>query len=185
MSVDIKKLLSDAQLPKRAVMVCTRGDLTAEAQRIEEQLVEAETSARGRLVGNSRAVKLAQSLDALREQMKESSIEFELTGFSATKWRALKAEHPVGREPSQQDVVLGADIASLFNAAIPLSITSPKLDVEDWERLTEILPQGEWNKLVDAVYSLNEEGTSLPFSSRAYAILRAQSAGSESPETSV
>lgn len=188
MSVDVKKLLAEAQLPKRVVLVCTRGDLTAEAQRLDEQLQEAEASAKGRLVGNPRSLELARELETLREQMRNASIEFELTAFSPIKWRALKAEHPIGKDPSQADVVLGADAKSLFNAAVPLATTSPQLDAHDWNRLIfdehAVLPQGEWNKLVDAVWALNEEGTSLPFSSRAYAILRAQSDDSASPATS-
>lgn len=186
MPIDIDKLLADAQLPKRIVSVCTRGDLTAEAQRLEDQLREADAKpTTGRLVpGKTSQVTLATELDALREQMREASIEFELTAFPTARWRALKSEHPVGDSPSQADAVIGADTTSLFNASVPLSITSPELTDAQWDRLLEVMPTGEWNKLVDAVYALNEEGTQLPFSSRAYAILRAQSDESESLEAS-
>lgn len=184
---DIKKLLAEAKLPRRIVSVCTRGDLTAEAQRIEDQLRETDSAPErgsGRLSGPSESVRLASELGRVREQMRESSIEFELTAFPSTRWRALKAEHPVKANGSQADAVVGADTQGLFTAAVRPSIVGPVLDDEDWERLMEALPDGEWQKLIDAVYMLNEEGTQLPFSSRAFGILQAQSDDSESPEAS-
>lgn len=184
MPEDIKKLLAEAQLPKRIVSVCTRGDLTAAAQRIERQIDAIDAAPSRRLAGDNGSVTLAQELEAVREQMAETSIEFEMVAFSSARWRELKSEHPIGTNPTQADAVIGADATALFNATVPLSVISPRLDADDWARLLEILPGGEWNKLVDAVYALNEEGTSLPFSSRAFAILRAQSDDSASLEMS-
>jgi hypothetical protein len=185
MSIDVKKLLAEAQLPKRIVWVCTRGDLTAEAQRLEAQLQEVEAgSSNRRIVGPNASVEVAHQLADLREQMKAASIEFELTAFSSHLWRAMKADHPVTDKPTQADIVVGADTKSLFNDAVPQAVTAPPLDDDDWKQLVDVLPDGEWQALCNAVYVLNEEGTQLPFSSRAYAVLRAQSDDSESPEAS-
>lgn len=180
----LKELLADAKLPRRIVSVCLRGDLTAEVQRIEDELQETQTSsAPARLSDGGRDEVLAQQLEDLRTQMLDESIELELEARSALAWRSLKSKHPVGANPSPTDNVLGADSTPFFNEAVRASIISPKVDDEDWEHLTAVLSEGEWSKLVEAVYALNEVPVDIPFSQRAYAILRARSDASELPET--
>jgi len=185
---DVKKLLSQAKLPRKMVNVCTRGDLVVEAQRLEDELKTSDV-ARGkgpsRLAGaKSPVVEVAKKLEAIQAEMLENTLEFELEAFSSRRWREMKTDHPMGKEPSQLDIQFGADVNSLLEVAIPESVVSPELDDEDWERLAEVLVDGEINRLAAAVLNLNEEGTKVPFSLLASAILQAQSDVSKSQKPS-
>lgn len=179
-----KEILAGARLPRRIVSVCLRGDLTVEAQRIEDELETVQTSAGpARLSDGGRDEELAKHLERLRAEMLAESVELELEARSASAWRSLKAKHPLPATPTPTDSVLGADSTPFFNEAVRASIVSPSVDDADWERLTTVLSEGEWSKLVEAVYALNEVPVSIPFSSRAYAILQTPSGVSESLET--
>lgn len=183
MSKSFKELLADARLPRRIVSVCMRGDLTAEAQRLEDALENVQMSSGPRRLGDSsESEELALELEALREQMLAESVQFELEAHSSHTWRALKSKHPVSSEPAPIDNVIGADATPFFNEAVRASIVYPKIDDEDWERLTTVLSDGEWSKLVEAVYALNEQPISVPFSLRGSEVLRARSSDSELPE---
>lgn len=175
MSKSFKELLAEAKLPRRIVSICMRGDLTAEVQRLEDVLESAETTAGpARLSDGSRDEETAQALEALREQMSVESVEFELEAHPALAWRSLKQKWPVTGTPAPIDNVIGADATPFFNEAVRASIISPKVDDDDWEHLTTVLSDGEWSKLVEAVYALNEQPVSIPFSQRAFGILTAR-----------
>lgn len=169
---DFKKLLKAATLPERTVSIVMDRALVAEFQRAEDALRNAQEKRVGDARLASEVTKAAQVIEDLRERMKASTVEFRFRGMSAGKWRALKAEHPVGDEGTREDMVLGADTKALFNAAVPASLVSPSIDADDWAALLDVLTEGEWDRLVGAVYALNEEGTGVPFSQSASIALR-------------
>lgn len=173
---DFKKLLSEAQLPKRVVEICLRGDLHAELQLLDQELIDFQRTKVGskRLSGATTERDLSTKIGELQDQMRESSIPFELSAFNGRRWRELKAKHPVNEKPSPMDSVLGADAKGLLNEAVREAIQSPVLDDEDWEALTEKITDGEWQRLCETVYSLNEEGVTVPFSQRASLVMRQQ-----------
>lgn len=160
----LKDLLKKASLPERAVSIVLDRALVAEFQRLEDAL----SDARQRRAGDERlasdAKSLAEQIEALREKMQASTVTFTLRGMKAADWRALKAKHPIGDDPTPVDQHLGADTNGLFNEAVRSSIVSPDLDDDDWTGLVDVLTEGEWDKFTNAVYALNEEGTGIPFS---------------------
>lgn len=160
----IKELLKKASLPERAVSIVMDRALVAEFQRAEDDLEDARQRRAGDRRLASEAKSIAERIEALREQMKDSTITFTLRGMRAVDWRAIKAKHPMGDDPTPVDQHLGADTNGLFNEAVRASIVSPTLDDEDWSSLLDVLTEGEWDKLTNAVYALNEEGTGIPFS---------------------
>lgn len=184
MSKSFKELLAEARLPRRIVSICMRGDLTVEAQRLEDELEAVQMSPVGpaRLSDGGRDEELAQQLEALRVKMRDEAVAFELEAQPAHAWRALKAKHPVIDEPKPIDNVVGADATGFFNEAVRAAIVDPKIDDEDWEHLTTVLSEGEWSKLVEAVYALNEQPVSIPLSLRAFEVLQTHSDASELPE---
>lgn len=185
MSKSFKELLADARLPRRIVSVCMRGDLTAEVQRLEDSLQESQqSSGPARLSDGGRDEVVAQELEDLRQQMLAESVQIELEALSANAWRALKAKHPLPSNPTPTDSVVGADTTPFFNEAVRVSIVDPKVDADDWEKLTTVLSEGEWSKLVEAVYALNEEPVSVPFSQLAWQTLQRLSVDSTSPQKS-
>lgn len=181
----LKEKLAEARRPRRIVSVCLRGDLTAEAQRIEDELRNIQQSTSPLRLGDGAGDEaLAQQLEDLRTQMQAESVTFELEAFSVLRWRELKSKHPVPSEPTPTDTVLGADAVGFFNESVRAAIVEPAVDDDDWEHLTTVLTQGEWDKFVEAVYALNEEPVSIPFSLTAWNILQTQQDASESPDGS-
>lgn len=169
---DLKTLLKTASLPERVVAIVMDRSLVADFQHAEDELTAAkEARVKDRRLGGKAVMDAARKVESIREQMRESTVEFTLRGMPASKWRALKAEHPIGDEPTPEDNMLGADMESLFDAAVRKSIVAPEVDDEDWDALVEVLTDGEWQRLVDAVYALNEQGTTIPFSRAASAAL--------------
>ena len=108
---DFKKLLKAATLPERTVSIVMDRALVAEFQRAEDALRNAQEKRVGDARLASEVTKAAQVIEDLRERMKASTVEFRFRGMSAGKWRALKAEHPVGDEGTREDMVLGAGVA--------------------------------------------------------------------------
>lgn len=178
---NIKDILAEARLPERAVSICLRGDLSAEFQRLEDRLSEAnnERLKDKRLAKSTKPVEIAQEMEAVREKMRAATIEFTLRAFASDVWRSMKRKHPLPEKPEAIDRVLGADAKGLLNEAIQKAIVEPELDDEDWDRLRDTIADGEWQKLVDATYVLNEEGTNLPFSQAGSLALRVSGADSK------
>lgn len=169
---DLKSLLKSASLPERVVAVVLDRQLVTEFQRAEDELEKAhEARARDRRLGTG-VQDAAKKVEAIREKMRESTVEFTLRGMRAADWRALKAEHPVGDDPTPEDNLLGADVNALFDAAVRKSIVSPEIDDDDWSKLVDVLTEGEWDRFTNAVYALNEQGTNIPFSQAASVALR-------------
>lgn len=169
-----KELLKTATLPERVVSIVMDRQLVAEFQRLEDQLATAQQKRASDTRMASEVTAAAQQIEDLREKMRASTVEFTLRGMPAWKWRDLKAKNPADEEdPSNEDRLIGADIKALFNEAVPASIVSPQIDTDDWEKFLEVLTEGEWERFVNAVYALNEEGTGVPFSRNASITLRA------------
>lgn len=170
----IDQLLDEAQLPRRAVSVCLRGDLIAEFQRLQDQLDQHnEQKAKDkRLAGSKAGAGIAEKMEKLRDQMRASSIELTVEAFPGTEWRALKGDHPMPDEPSPHDMVVRANAQTLFNDAVPKAIVEPELTDEQWAKLDKKMPDGEFQRLVDAVYDLNESAVVVPKSLSAFTTLR-------------
>ena len=174
----LKTLLKTASLPERGVSIVMNRQLVADFQVAEDRLHEAQQkrNADARLASDVKTA--AQAVEDLREQMKSSTITFTLRGFRRDEWRALKAKYPMGENPSNSDRLLNADANALFDTAVRASIIAPTdIEDEDWDALIDVLTDGEWQRFVDAVYALNEEGTGVPFSKASYVEARRNADG--------
>lgn len=170
-----KDLLKTATLPERVVSIVMDRQLVAEFQRLEDELASAQEKRARDTRMASEVTAAANAIEELREKMRASTVAFTLRGMPGKKWRDLKAKHPLAdnEDVSNQDRLLDADSVGLFNEAVPASIVSPQIDADDWEKFLTVLTEGEWDRLVNAVYALNEEGTGVPFSRNASIALRA------------
>lgn len=186
---DLKTLLKNSSLPERAVSYVTDRAMTAEFQRLQDELENAGQKRKGDVRMSAEIKRIAKKIEDLREQMTASTIEFTLRGMRSADWRALKAEHPVGDEPSILDQYLEADYEATLKAAVRLSMVdesmptgaawkpldegyAPLLDEEDWENFTSNCTAGDWERFTDAVFAMNEKGSKLPFSQGASAVLQ-------------
>lgn len=135
---------------EQTVDVCLDGKLVADLEQAESQLREAS---QGMLEPPADLEQRVQDL-AKRVQVKTRSFTFRSIGRRA--WRKLHSEHP----PTESDRSQGAD----FNtetfpvAAMVASCVEPGLTPAQAEKLTAILPEGEFDRLWGAVLLANLVG---------------------------
>lgn len=195
---DIKAMLKAAKLPEDSVPICLRGDLQASFEQAERELAEVERSkASDSLAGNgSRAI--AERIDALRQDMRENTVEFRFRALHRHVWKALRDRHPPrlkeDGKPDERDIFVGVNMETIFDDLIRSCLVEPELDEEDWRVLLGdtdedrarleaegkpveegTLTDRQWNQLADCAWTLNRGEVSIPFSRAASKILRSAS----------
>lgn len=194
-----KDKLAAARLPEETVPICLRGDLTAEFERLERQLAEAQRNPSTSLEGDGSA-ELAARIQALREEMREHTEDFVLRGMPRRRWRAFLAEYPPRQDAAGQiderDRGAVVNMGAFFHALIRASVVSPELDDEDWrlllgddedeatrrEQAEEPVEDGkltdrQFEMLSDTAWALNRRDVDVPFSLAASRLTR--SSGNE------
>lgn len=186
---DLKALLKNSSLPERVVSYVTDRQLAAQFQRLLDELETAGRKRQSDKRMSSEVKRIAAEIESVREQMQASTIVFTLRGMRESDWRALKARHPVGDDPSVLDQYLEADSAGLYVDAVRLSMVTEEspdgadwkplaedyvslLDDEDMQNLVGNCTSGDWERFTDAIFAMNEKGSVVPFSPGASAVLR-------------
>ncbi|MFG3710127.1 hypothetical protein [Micromonospora sp. NPDC047730] len=182
MAKDVKALIRGAKLPETTVSVCLAADLVAQFEQRERELVNARRAAGSSLAGSSKARELAEQIEALRQEMAESTVDFRLRAMPRPEWRAFVAAHPPrkveGGKVHEDDAHLGVNAETFFDALVQKSTVSPELDAEDWRLLLdEKLTDRQFDELSNAAWALNRREVDVPFSHAASRILR--SSGTE------
>lgn len=194
---NIKAMLKAAKLPEDSVPVCLRGDLQAEFEQAERELAEAERQPKDSLAGNgSRAI--AERIEALRQEMREHTVEFRFRALPRHEWKALRDRHPPRRKEDgsadERDMYVGVNMDTIFDELIRSCLVDPQLDEEDWRLLLgdseeerqrretdgEPIEDGkltdrQWNQLADCAWTLNRGEVSVPFSRAASKIVNSVS----------
>lgn len=173
--------LAAASRPVRVVPVCLRGDLVAEVQRLEEQLQQARRASVDTLAGRGDARRIAEQIEALREQMLEATEEFRLQGVNARVWQQLVVENPP-RPNDAQDRQLGYNAESFFPALVRACVVSPELDDDAWATLLDVLSFGQFDELAGAALAASRYKVDVPFSPAASATLQSSGETSEQLE---
>lgn len=75
-------------------------------------------------------------------------------------WEELKGTYPP-RDGVEVDLLLGVDLLHLPDI-VRACIVEPSLSDAQWARLVEVVPAGEWRRLADQVFTLNERAVSVP-----------------------
>lgn len=162
------------------VRVCLRGDLLAQ----HEQL-EAELAAARRLDATvnlpDRAPDVAHRVKEMEEQLDAAATTFTFEAVGQKKWTDLLVQH----RPTAEDRAEGYEFnpQTFPQVAIAASATEPKMTTEQSQRLFEVLNFGQWQQLWSACLAANVEGTDVPFSAAASAILRGYEMKSAQPGT--
>src|SRR4051812_32715624 len=89
-------MLAEAKLPESTVMICLRGDLAADHEAAERDLVQAEKKGAESLAGAGVA-EIVDRIEALEAEMREHTYEFRLRALPRADWRALCNSHPPRR----------------------------------------------------------------------------------------
>lgn len=165
----VDAILSSAKLPEKSVPLCLRGDLTAEFERLSRDLTGSKETPHDRLVGNTKAKEIADRMEALREEMADSTVEFLLRGLNRKAFRQFVIDH-APRPDNPQDKALGINTDTYWDDLVRASIVEPLLSDEQWEALQEALTSAQWMDLQEAAHGLNIDRVSVPFSAAAYQV---------------
>lgn len=163
---DAKALIAGAALPERSVEVCLRPDLLARLQELERELQRAEDERKaggGSLASGSASRVTAGQIDAIRAEMLEATMVFQLRALPRRKFRALQAEFPP-RDGNAIDNLNGVNIEDAAEAMVRRCLIDPELDDADWAALDELLSDGQFNQLAAAAWAINSKDVEVPFS---------------------
>lgn len=168
---ELSDLIKSAKLPERTIQHCVRGDIVADVERLERELSSLKTQD-SRLTGNPEARALAEQIEALREEMSESVIEFTLRALPRRAFQKLLASHPA-RDDDKYDRSIGYNRETFVDALVRASVAAPEVSEEDWETIVDAMTAAQWEDFANVAAALNMEQVSVPFSRSASRILQA------------
>jgi hypothetical protein len=180
-----KQMLAEAKMPEATVPTCLRGDLAARHDELEAELELLEKKAVDSLAGNGGA-ELAEQIEALEAEMRESTYPIRLRALSRPDFRAFIAEFPPhldadGKPKDPLDGVYGINTETAFPELVRRSIVDPVLDDDEFVGLVGKLTDAQYEALVIAAWRLNKGDIDVPFSRAASRLNRLTAAESKPP----
>jgi hypothetical protein len=180
---DIESIIDDAEPAEATVVICIKGSLRAEYDLLEAQLGDL-TQAVTNLAGDTPATGIAKRLEALSEQMHTWERPFRLRAITPRRaWRNLVAKRPVKTPGMSED-----DFADVYHpwvcTVVSKALVAPASTPEQVERLADRLSDGDWMKLANAAWKVNDDSREIPFSVAASVLTRSSGAKSKQPEPS-
>jgi len=178
-------LLKSATLPEKTVQICMRGDLLADFEDADRELVKARKRALDSLAGGGDLGAMAERIEALQAEIAENSWTFRLRALPHREFRALIGQHPpriVKDEESGEerldtrDMYVGVNTETFYDALIQASLVDPELDDVEFGDLVDKVTDRQYDTLSDAAWSLNRRDVD-PFSRAASQISQASAPG--------
>lgn len=162
-SKDLKTLLASAKLPEKTVTLCLRGDLQADWEEADRQLIAAKTQKSNTLAGNPEATRLAERVKELQTEMAAASITLRFRALKRARWLELIASFPP-RKDNDADKSMGMNAPAFFKALVPASLVSPDIEPADLQELLDGLTDAQYALIENTVWGLNRADVSVPFS---------------------
>lgn len=163
---DISDIIARAKPRESVVPVFLDGSAAAEVEALERQLADlADTWEPDSLAATNPAEDLARQIQAARQRMRESQVDFRLRALGDKAWSDLVASHP-SKDKSQL-----FDPTTFPRALVAACCVDPVMDAGQAAELFEVLNEGQRGDLWRAAYAVNAEATSVPFSVSASGIL--------------
>lgn len=168
--VDIDALIDAAQPAQRSIALCLRGDLVSEFEELERQLEDAQASDKGdSLASGGSASALIAAQDALREQMKASTVTVVLRAMPRREFRQLCDRHPPKVDEDGKvdpdDARAGVNTDTIWDPLIRACWSTPVIDKA---RLTllldEKLSNRQYERLALLAMNVNQSDVDIPFS---------------------
>lgn len=179
MDIDvINALLDEAKPVERAFAVCLRKDLVAEFEALDRERENLPKHGGGNSLAGpgSAAREIAEQLEALREQMKASTITVKVRALPRKAFRNLVAAHPPRKDEEgnvRPNDRIGFNADTFFEPLVRASIVEPALTPERWTRLLdETLSDGQYQELASLCWLVNTDDVDIPFSEAASEILK-------------
>lgn len=184
-ALDFDAKVKGAKLGEGTESVCLRGDLAAEVEDLERDLVAALDAAGSdeRKVGNPDARRIATQIEELRAEMARFVQTFRLQAMPRGRYRAMMADYPPLTDDDYQKQ-LGFNPDTFFPDALRKSIVDPaRISDKTWETFLASIGDGDYNKLIALMQKLNGRPVSIPFSRAASILTRGGGSESEQPES--
>lgn len=180
MSQDIESIIDETEPAETVVAICTRGSLKAEYERLGAQLAGLTQASLSLADGGPRA-EIAERMTELAEQMRECQRSFRFRAVTPRrKWRNLQAKRPVRAQGMDDEAY--ADLYHPWVCEIvAASALDPPMKPEQVERLADKLSDGDWTKLAQAAWKVNDDSSEIPFSAAASVLSRSSGERSRQP----
>ena len=181
--LDIESIIDEVEPAETAVTICVKGSLRSEWERLDAQLGSVSTVATN-LAGDSPGAPIAARMAELVEQMHAFERTFVVRAVTPRRaWRNLLARRPVKAEGMDDEAYLDLYHPWLCTV-VANSLVDPPSTREQVERLADRLSDGDWQKLANAAWNVNENSAGIPFSVAASVLTRGSGAKSKQQETS-
>lgn len=180
---DIESIIDEAEPAQTAVTICVKGNLKAEYERLETQLDDVGRTVTN-LAGTGPGSEIAERMVELREQMQAYQRAFVFRAVTPRrKWRDLLAKRPV-KTPDMADEAFLDVYHPWVCAVVAASALDPAMKPEQVERLADKLSDGDWQKLAQGAWRVNDDSSEIPFSVAASVLSRSTGGKSRQPEPS-
>lgn len=181
--MDIESIIDETEPAEIACTICVKGNLRSEYDRLSAQL-DALPDLVTNLAGNTAARRIAENMADLEERMRAYSRTFVLRAVTPRrKWRNLLARRPV-KSPGLDDEQYADVYHPWLCEIVARSAVDPEMTAEQVERLADKLSDGDWQKLANAAWRVNDDSRDIPFSAAASVMTRSSGAKSRQPEPS-
>lgn len=167
----VKDWLAGGKVAESHIPVCIRGDLFGDIQELDRQLRELKKNPGVTLAEQAEPRRLAEQIEALREQMADATKIFKVRALGKRGWAELTSAHPP-RPDNERDARAEINTDTFYTALLEASVYEPDLDAEDWDQLRILLTDGQWKELQNTAVGLNIDKVTIPFSSAASETLR-------------
>lgn len=180
----VKDKLKGLQRPRRAFRLNTRGDLRAQIELLDAELVTLRNREKDRpassmrITDTSDSQALAARIQGLQDEMEESWLDLEVETQRYADWEEFKRKNPP-REGNEVDANAGFNFDKLVFEFVPKCVVEPELDAEDWEAIFDYCSPADLRNLGSTVYALHQIGTDIPLSRAASAVMRQSDDASE------
>lgn len=180
--MDIESIIDEVEPAETSVTICVKGSLASEYERLETQLPD--TRAVTNLAGDGPGSAVADRMEALREQMRQWERTFTLRAVTPRRaWRNLIAKRPV-KAPDMDEEAYADAYHPWVCSIVAASALDPAMNPDQVERLADRLSDGDWQKLANAAWRVNDRSSEIPFSVAASVLSRSSGARSRQPEPS-
>ena len=156
---DLDAWLDEYESPIVTVEVCGKAGLLAAHAEADAALLVARADATEMLA--STEVRNARARgEAIEADIEASKKPFSFQGIGSKEWRDLKRKFPATQEQLRQG--MDCDMERFAAAAIAASSLSPQITATQAARMSTTLPEGEYEKLYEAVLQANGVVVSTP-----------------------
>lgn len=166
MANSIEDILAKAKPREKTVMVCIRGDLAGEAERLQDELSRVSEDWEPADLSEAHPGRaIAEQLKAVHAQVREAEEPFKLRYIGDRAYSDLMAAHP------SMDDNEAFDSEAFPRALVAASCVEPVMSEEQVTQLFEVINEGEIKKLFDAAWDVHNSSDVIPFSLAASALL--------------